>query len=505
MNKLFCVKQMFFALLLLILPGALHAQVPKSNHVVVVLEENHSYSSVVGSAAMPYFNSLASQNVLATQYYANTHPSIGNYLMMTTGQIITNDDAFTGTVSADNIVRHMLTAGKTWKSYAESLPSVGYTGGDTGAYVRHHNPFTYFSDVLNSSVEKLNLVPFTQFATDLNNNQLPSFSFVIPNLNNDAHNGTLGQADSWLKTNIGPLLSNPTFQQDGILIVLFDEAATSDTTHGGGRVAAIVIGPNVKKGYKSTALYQHQNLLRTIMDALGVNTYPAAAATAADMADVFTGSPNSGPTPTPTPTPSPSPTPTPTPTPTPIPSGCAAVVNGVTVCSPAAGSTVGSPVRFTAAAKSTLPITAIRIYIDGVSAYLTSAASLDASLAVGSGTHSVVVQAWDSGGTVFKTQLSLTVVGGVTVCSAATAGVTVCSPAAGATTGAPVHVTAAAKSSVAPITTMRIYVDSVSKYNVNASSIDTSLAISAGTHNLVVQAWDSTGAVFKNSRTITVQ
>ncbi|MGZ4841401.1 MAG: hypothetical protein ACXV5J_06630, partial [Candidatus Angelobacter sp.] len=79
------------------------------------------------------------------------------------------------------------------------------------------------------------------------------------------------------------------------------------------------------------------------------------------------------------------------------------------------------------------------------------------------------------------------------------------SPTAGATTGAPVQVTAAAKSSAAPITAMRIYVDSVSKYNVNASSIDTSLAISAGTHNFVVQAWDSTGAVFKNSRTITVQ
>jgi hypothetical protein len=147
----------------------------------------------------------------------------------------------------------------------------------------------------------------------------------------------------------------------------------------------------------------------------------------------------------------------------------------------------------------------MRIYIDGVSAYLTSAASLDVSLGVGSGTHSVVVQAWDSGGTVFKTSLSLTVVSGVTVCSAATAGVTVCSPAAGGTTGTPVHVTAAATSSLAPITTMRIYVDSVSKYNVDASSIDTSLVISAGTHNLVVQAWDSTGAVFKNSRTITVQ
>jgi hypothetical protein len=171
-NKLYPVKQIFLSLFLLTLPAALHAQVPKSNHVVVVLEENHSYSSVVGSSAMPYFNSLASQNVLATQYYANTHPSIGNYLELTAGQIITNNDGYTATISADNIVRHMLTAAKTWKSYAQSLPSVGYTGGDVYPYIRHHNPLSYFSDVVNSSVQRLNLVPFTHFATDLSNNQL---------------------------------------------------------------------------------------------------------------------------------------------------------------------------------------------------------------------------------------------------------------------------------------------------------------------------------------------
>src|SRR5215472_7471783 len=90
--------------------------------VVVVVEENHGYSSVIGNSAMPYLNGLASQYGLATQYYADTHPSIGNYFMMTTGQIITNDDSFMGTVGVDNIVRHLLNAGKTWKSYAESLP-----------------------------------------------------------------------------------------------------------------------------------------------------------------------------------------------------------------------------------------------------------------------------------------------------------------------------------------------------------------------------------------------
>jgi acid phosphatase len=398
-NKLYPVKQIFLSLFLLTLPGALHAQVPKSNHVVVVLEENHSYSSVVGSSAMPYFNSLASQNVLATQYYANTHPSIGNYLELTAGQIITNNDGYSATISADNIVRHMLTAAKTWKSYAQSLPSVGYTGGDVYPYIRHHNPLSYFSDVVNSSVQRLNLVPFTHFATDLNNNQLPNFSFIAPDQHNNAHDCPAGMstcsdaqklaaADAFLKANIAPLLSNPAFQQDGILIILFDESFSTDTAHGGGHVAALMLGPNVKKGYKSTTLYQHQNLLRTVMDALGMKTYPGAAATAADaadMADVFSGSP----------------------TPAPAPSGCTAAVNGVTVCSPAAGSTVASPVHFVAAAKSTHPITAMRIYVDNISKFTVNASSLDTSVALATGTHSVVVQAWDSSGAVFKTPLTI--------------------------------------------------------------------------------------------------
>src|SRR5438270_2150941 len=254
------------------------AQVPASKHVVMVLEENHSYSSVIGSASMPYLNSLANKYTLATNYYANTHPSIGNYFMLTTGQIITNNDGYTGTVTSDNIVRRILTAGKTWKSYAESLPSTGYVGGDSGLYSRHHNPFTYFSDVKNSTNQRQNLVPFGQFKTDRANNQLPDFSFVIPNKCNDAHDCSLATADNWLKTNIAPLLSTAAFQTggDGMLIIMFDEGATSDTSHGGGHVAAVLVGPKVKRGYKLGTFYQHQSALKTVLKALGIGTFPGA-------------------------------------------------------------------------------------------------------------------------------------------------------------------------------------------------------------------------------------
>src|SRR5882672_12229269 len=141
------------------------AQIPASKHVVMVLEENHSYSSVIGNSSMPYLNSLANKYTLATNYYGNTHPSIGNYFMLTTGKIITNNDSYTGTVTVDNIVRRILTAGKTWKSYAENLPAPGYIGGDVYPYSKHHNPFAYLSDVVNSSNQRLNLVSFTQFKT----------------------------------------------------------------------------------------------------------------------------------------------------------------------------------------------------------------------------------------------------------------------------------------------------------------------------------------------------
>lgn len=272
---------------LIFLMSVASAQVPQSKHVIVVVEENHSFSSVIGSSSMPYLNTLARRCAVATQYYANTHPSIGNYFEMTTGRILTNNDGFSSTVSADNIVRRLLTAGKTWKSYAEGLPSIGYTGGDTGAYVRHHNPLSYFSDVVDSSVQRLNLVPSTHFQADIINNSLPDFSLLIPDNAHNGHSGTLAQADSWLQSHLTPLLNSAAFKQDGILIIVFDESAESDTAHGGGHVAAVVIGPHVKAGFKSAALYQHQSVLRTALQAIGVSSYPGAAAVAPSMKDLF--------------------------------------------------------------------------------------------------------------------------------------------------------------------------------------------------------------------------
>src|SRR5438128_5040722 len=244
---------------------------------------------------MPYLNSLANRYGVATNYFGNTHPSIGNYFMLTAGQIVTNNDSYSNTVNVDNIVRQLLAHGKTWKAYEEDLPSAGYIAPNTAGYARKHCPLSFFSDVVNSPTEIKNLVPFTQFAQDLANNQLPSYSFISPNLCNDAHDCPLSTADTWLRNNIDPLVTSPLFQNDGILVIVFDEAG-SDNTNGGGKIAWVVVSPKAKTGFKSTTVYQHQSTLRMMAEALGLTSFPGAAANAPDMAEFFG---NQGPAPRP--------------------------------------------------------------------------------------------------------------------------------------------------------------------------------------------------------------
>ena len=291
MGKVFGIAVVGLSALLLSCGGGASVNVggtppPAAAHVVVVVEENHSYSQVIGNSSMPYFNSLASQFGLATHYYGDVHPSIGNYLMLTTGIPETLSDSFSGTISDDNVVRELVKANKTWRSYAESLPQVGYVGGDAYPYLRHHNPFTYLTDV-NGTSQANNLVPFSQFSGDVSSGNLPDYSFVVPNALNDAHDGTLAQADQWLQANIGPLINSNAFQKNGVLVIVFDESVMSDLSHGGGHVAMVVVGPKVKKGYQSTATYQHQSTLRLVLSTLGVTSFPGGAAAAPDMGEFF--------------------------------------------------------------------------------------------------------------------------------------------------------------------------------------------------------------------------
>jgi acid phosphatase len=277
--------------------GTTAAAVPHFSHVAVVVLENASYNEVIGNSSMPYLNKLASQGSLLQSYYANAHPSIPNYFMLTTGQPVTFDDAFSGTVSVDNLAREFMTSAVSWKAYEEGIPSAGYTAGDSGLYIERHNPFSYFSDVRNSSTESGNIVPFTQLSADMSGS-LPNFLWLGPNAINSAHscpssnpnctlNDRLAAADAWLSTNIQPLLSNSAFSSNGLLIIVFDEGDTTDVDHGGGHIVGVLAGAHVKTGYASTATYQHQDILSLIGHALQLQTIPGAGASGGSMTEFF--------------------------------------------------------------------------------------------------------------------------------------------------------------------------------------------------------------------------
>src|SRR5437763_1734252 len=193
------------------------AQAPRSNHVVVVTLENHSYEQVIGNADMPYFNQLVSQYGLADNDFATQHNSLAALMWLTTGAQVTTNNSTLEIFNVDHIAARVGQSGQTWKAYLESLPSIGFTDYATsGPYLKRHNPFAYFSDVVNSN-QRFNLVPLDPyFAQDIASS-LPNFSYVVPDAGDDAHDGTLAQADQWLQNHLPQLLANPDFQKDGLL------------------------------------------------------------------------------------------------------------------------------------------------------------------------------------------------------------------------------------------------------------------------------------------------
>jgi phosphatidylinositol-3-phosphatase len=280
------------------MPPPSGGSVPTVDHVFLLVLENHSFSNVIGSPHMPYLNSLATEHSLAINYFANAHPSLPDYFMLSVGLPETFDDNFSGMVTDDNVVRTLSASAKTWKAYIEDLPFPGYTGGDVSPrYLKHHNPFAYLSDVLNSSTQAANIVPFSQFSADLSVGMLPNFGFIIPNPENDAHTcpgaapscadgDLLNATDQWLKNNIDPVINSPAFG-NSVFIITWDESTQQDIANGGGQVATLLIGAHVKTGFRSTSFYQHQSTLRLILDLLSTADLPNTAAIAPSMAEFF--------------------------------------------------------------------------------------------------------------------------------------------------------------------------------------------------------------------------
>jgi acid phosphatase len=246
---------------------------------------------------MPYLNMLITNGGLATNYFADGHPSLSNYLWLTSG----SNDGFTtdvcpDTVSADNIVRHFASAHISWHEYAENLGKQGNLGcgGDgSGRYAGRHNPFIYYTDVTGNATEAANIRDFSTFATDVAAGSVARYNFITPNICDDGHDlcapasNRFVQIDNWLKTHVAALLNANIFQTggDGTLVIVFDEGTTS--TNGGGQVVWVTVGPNVKAGSRSAVFHQHQATLRQLMEMVGATSFPQGAATTSDMAGFY--------------------------------------------------------------------------------------------------------------------------------------------------------------------------------------------------------------------------
>ncbi|GGL93975.1 alkaline phosphatase family protein [Nakamurella endophytica] len=244
------------------------ATVPRLDHVVVVVMENHSASAVIGNPDAPYINHLAATGASMTQSYALTHPSQPNYIALFSGDtqgIV--DDSCPHTFTAPDLGSALIAAGGTFTGYSEDLPSVGYTGCASGNYARKHSPWVNFPAVPASANQ-----PMTAFPSDPS--QLPRLAFVIPNLQNDMHDGTVAQADTWVRDKLDGYVQWAA-THDSVLVLTFDE----DDNKAGNRIATVLHGAGIVPGDYAERI-DHYSVLRTIEDAVGVAPLGRSAATA---------------------------------------------------------------------------------------------------------------------------------------------------------------------------------------------------------------------------------
>ncbi|MBJ7347730.1 MAG: hypothetical protein JHC87_04060, partial [Thermoleophilaceae bacterium] len=259
-------------------PTVASAALPRPDHIVVAIHENHGYSQVVGTSAAPYINSLAAGGANFTNYHGVTHPSQGNYIAMFSGstQGVTNDNCPQSFVGKDNLARQLLDVNLTFKLFAETMPSVGYTGCSAGStpgdYQRKHNPVPNFNNVPSNLS-----VPFTGLPSDFST--LPTVSWVVPNECNDMHNCSVGTGDSWTQSKLSAYATWAK-THNSLLVVTFDEndcfilCNIFDSTSN--KIATIIYGDHVKTGNYSTLL-NHYSLLRTIEDMYGLRKSGSAA------------------------------------------------------------------------------------------------------------------------------------------------------------------------------------------------------------------------------------
>src|SRR5882724_6003366 len=276
--------------------------------VFLILMENTDWSSVSNSASAPYINgTLLPAASHAEQYYnpPNMHPSLPNYLWLEAGTnfgiLSDNDPSQSSQGTSSHLVDLLEAARISWKTYQEDEGSGAYDGSDCpfgnegNYYDVNHNPFVYFDDVtgnLNPSAPRClqHVRPYSEFLTDLVNNTVPRYNFIVPDLCHDMHeNISCSQSnrilfgDTWLSTEVPKILASQAYLNNGALFIVWDEGASGD-----GPIGMIVLSPKAKGGgYANSIAYDHSSTLRTIQEIFGVNPMLGEAANATDLSDLF--------------------------------------------------------------------------------------------------------------------------------------------------------------------------------------------------------------------------
>jgi hypothetical protein len=260
------------------------AVLPRPDHVVIVIEENHDYAQIIGSPSAPYLNSLAQQGALMTASAGVEHPSQPNYLDLFSGsnQGVTSNARPAGLpFTTPNLGAQLRNAGLSFVGYAESLPAAGFDGDvyssipGQNQYERKHNPWVNWVNNpvgINQLPPSVNQ-PFASFPTDFS--LLPTVAIVVPNEQNNMHDGSVQQGDAWLGSNLGGYVQWAK-NHNSLLIVTFDENDGSPGNH----IPTIFVGPMVKPGFAESQPVNHFNVLRTIEDLFGLPSAGASAGAA---------------------------------------------------------------------------------------------------------------------------------------------------------------------------------------------------------------------------------
>jgi Phosphoesterase family/Bacterial Ig domain len=456
---------------------------PRSSHVWMITEENHSYEDVVGNSQVPYFNQLLNRYGLATQFYSNQHSSLPALMWLVAGAPVeTDNDTVSCNHGNDNVVRELLKHGYSWRSYQENMPYPGFQGlygGANNDYYRRHNPLIDFSDVCPATGESTNSVPFSQMATDFAQGKTVNYAYITPDAVEDAHSGSLQAADQWLQANVPAILARPEFRPggDGILFIVWDEGdlgtdnrCSATVSQGcGGRTATLVIGPQVKPGYKSTATYHSQNVLKTVCAAMGLSTCPGAAQEASPMADFFTTDSSSG------------------------------SANGVLISTPGNGATVAGAVHLIASASESQPVSQTQVWDNDVKLG-TYGTQIEATYNLAPGNHTTTVLDLNSSFQVIhKATVSYSV-------QSAVNGLQVISPTPNETISqSAIHIVANASESV-PINQIQVWDNGVKLGWYPGSDVNQYFTLAPGSHTVtVIDLDDEYNVIHQSSVSYSVQ